>query len=256
MLSLPAKTKFYVIAAIALSACAGAATVPSQKAGMVEFYGSQKSIFETGKAEAKVPVGAMSGEAASFGVGAVADLDGEITVFEGKPYVTQVRGEAITLDHRGEHAAVFAVWTKNTKWQSEPVPAEVKTYLDLQRFVKARAAAAGVDVSQPFPFLLTGTPNAVTWHINVNRTAGKPIDRDLFKKSKAMYTLKNEAVDIVGFHSESHPGVFISAYAPAIKEEGVKNAMHIHLVSRDGKSAGHIDDITLSGNMVLKLPAK
>ncbi|MDP2792984.1 MAG: hypothetical protein Q8O25_02705 [Sulfurisoma sp.] len=41
-----------------------------------------------------------------------------------------------------------------------PLPAEVKSYLDLQRHVKARAAAAGIDTS-------------------------KPIDKNLFAKSKA-----------------------------------------------------------------------
>ena len=43
-------------------------------------------------------------------------------------------------------------------------------------------------------------------------------------------------------------------YDLAIKEKGVKNAIHIHLVAKDGKSAGHIDDITLGGGMTLRLP--
>lgn len=40
-----------------------------------------------------------------------------------------------------------------------------------------------------------------------------------------------------------------------IKEgSGMKNAIHIHLVSRTSKAAGHIDDITPGENMVLRLP--
>lgn len=238
---------------VAVAACA-TASIPALKEGMVEYYGSQKNIFETGKAEAKVPLTAMSGDFATFGVGAVAGLDGEITVFNGKPFVTKVRGKEFTLDHSQDHAAVFAVWTKQSRWADEAVPSNIKTYLDLQNFVKARAVAAGIDVSQPFPFLLIGTPAELKWHINVDRTEGKPIDKELFAKSKAGYVIKNEPVDIVGFHSEKHPGVFISAYAPAIKEKDVKNTIHIHLVSRDGKSAGHIDDVTLAGGMTLRLP--
>lgn len=243
-----------VAVAVAVAACATVA-VPSVREGLVEYYGAQKNIFETGKAEAKVPVAAMSGSAAAYGVGAVAGLDGEITVFEGKPYVTKVRGNGFTLDNGHDHAAVFSVWTKNTQWRNEPVPAEVKTYLDLQRHVKARAAAAGIDTNQSFPFLLVGTPVELKWHINVDLTEGKPIDRQLFAKSKANYTMKNEPVDIVGFYSEKHPGVFISAYAPAIKEKDVKNTIHIHLVTKDGKQAGHIDDLTFAGGMTLRLPA-
>ena len=244
-----------VAMSVLLGACA-TVTVPAVKDGLVEYYGSQKTIFDIGKAEAKVPLAAMSGDAASFGVGAVAGLDGEITVFDGKPYVTKVRGNGYTMDNSQDHAAVFAVWTTNKAWRDEPLPAEVKTYLDLQRHVKARAAAAGIDVGKSFPFLLTGTPVEVKWHINVDLTEGKPIDSKLFAKSKANYVMKNEPVDIIGFHSEKHPGVFISAYAPAIKDKDVKNTIHFHLVSKDGKSAGHIDDIVLGTGMTLRLPQR
>ena len=247
------KKLYAIVGAVTVAACA-TVTIPAVKDGLVEYYGSQKTIFDIGKAEAKVPLAAMSGDAASFGVGAVAGLDGEITVFDGKPYVTKVRGNGFTMDNSQDHAAVFAVWTKNTQWRDEPVPAEVQTYLDLQRHVKARAAAAGIDTSKSFPFLLTGTPAEVKWHINVDLTEGKPIDSKLFAKSKANYVMKNEPVDIIGFHSEKHAGVFISAYAPAIKEKDVKNTIHFHLVSRDGKSAGHIDDIVLGAGMTLRLP--
>lgn len=241
-----------VILGVMLAACA---TVQSTKEGLVEFAGAQKNIFATGKAEQALTVATMAASTDSFGVGAVADLDGEITVYQGKPYVTKVRGDSFTLDHGMNHRAMFAVWTRQSKWREEPVPKEVRGYLELQSFVKARAAAAGIDVTKPFPFLLTGAPAEVKWHINVDLTEGKPITRELFAKSKANYVAKNQPTDIVGFYSENHPGVFISAYAPAIKSDiGAKNAIHIHMVSRDGKAAGHIDDITLAPGMTLRLP--
>lgn len=74
-------------------------------------------------------------------------------------------------------------------------------------------------------------------------------------KSKAPFVTKNESVDIIGFFSEKHSGIFIAQYAPAIKEgSGVTNAIHIHLVSKTSKAAGHIDDITFGEGMVLRLP--
>jgi acetolactate decarboxylase len=131
----------------------------------------------------------------------------------------------------------------------------VKGYVDLQKFVKAQALAAGLDVAKPFPFLLSGTPAEIKWHINVDRTEGKPITNELFVKSKEPFVTKNEPVDIIGFFSESHSGVFLSQYAPAIKEgSGIKNAIHIHFVSRTSKASGHIDDIILREGMVLRLP--
>ena len=139
----------------------------------------------------------------------------------------------------------------------QPVPDEVKGYVDLQTFVRSRAQAAGIDVDKPFPFQLAGAPAEVKWHINVDLTEGHPVTRELFAKSKANYVLRNEPMDIVGFYSENHPGVFISAYAPAIPAGGsARNAMHIHMVSKDGKSAGHIDNLTLAPGMVLRLPRR
>jgi len=38
------------------------------------------------------------------------------------------------------------------------------------------------------------------------------------------------------------------------KKSKDRNAIHIHIVSRDGKAAGHIDDITLAPGMTLRLP--
>ncbi|HRH88457.1 MAG TPA: acetolactate decarboxylase [Rubrivivax sp.] len=246
--------------AATLAACATPGTPPTitpTKAGLVEYHGSQKTIFDTGKAEKVVPVGAMSGAGDLHGVGAVAGLDGEITVLRGKPFVTKVRGpgDAYTMDNGTGHHATFAVWARVSAWTEQPVPAEIKSYLDLQSFVKARAAAAGIDASKPFPFQLAGAPAEVKWHINVDLTGGKPIDTALFVKSKANYVARNEPMEIVGFFSEQHGGVFTSAYVPAIPaNSGIRNALHIHMVTRDGKAAGHIDNLTLAPGMVLRLP--
>lgn len=247
--------KPYVILGLLAAATTATAVPPPFTEGLVEFAGMQKSMLATGKAEAVVPLSLMAGDADTFGVGAVAGLDGEITVFHGKPYVTKVRGTGYTVDHNHDHSAVFAVWTRQSQWTEEPVPAEITSYLELQHFVKERAAAAGIDVGNPFPFRLAGSPAEVKWHINVDRTAGKPIDRESFAKSKAHYVARNEPMDIIGFYSERHTGVFIGPYAPAItKDSGVKNAIHIHLVTRDGQSAGHIDNLTLAPGMTLGLP--
>ena len=82
------------------------------------------------------------------------------------------------------HGAFFLVWTEQAAWKDVPVPGTVKGYVDLQNFVKAQAQISGIDVTKPFPFLLSGTPVEIKWHINVDRTDGKPITKELFVKSK------------------------------------------------------------------------
>jgi len=232
-----------------------AAIVGAKKEGMVEYVGAQRDIFKTGKATSVVSLEDLAGRKGLYAMGPVDGLDGEITIFDSKPYITQVRGKDFVLDNTLKHGAFFLVWTEQTKWKDVPVPDTVKDYVDLQKFVKAQAQAAGIDTTKPFPFLLAGTPVEIKWHINIDRTEGKPITKELFLKSKEPYATKNEPVDIIGFYSEHHAGVFLTQFAPAIKEgSGMENAIHIHLVSRVSKAAGHIDLITLGNGMVLRLP--
>jgi acetolactate decarboxylase len=232
-----------------------AAIVESKKEGLVEYVGAQKTIFATGKAESVVSLEDLAGRKGLYAMGPIDGLDGEITIYDSKPYITKVRGKDFVMDNTFKHGAFFLVWTEQSKWKDVPVPASVKGYVDLQQFVKEQAQASGIDVTKPFPFLLAGTPIEIKWHINVDRTEGKPITKELFVKSKAPFITRNEPVDIIGFYSDHHVGVFIAEYAPAIKEgSGIKNVIHIHLVSRVSNAAGHIDDLTLGEGMVLKLP--
>ena len=250
-----AVTGVVVVAILGLLMTAYAAIVGARKEGSVEYVGAQKEIFKTGKAASVVTLEELADRKGLYAMGPIDGLDGEITIFDSKPYITKVRGNDYTLDKTFKHGAFFLVWTEQKNWIDVPLPATVKGYVDLQKFVKEKAQAAGVDVAKPFPFLMTGTPVEIKWHINVDRTEGKPITKELFVKSKEPYVTKSEPVDIIGFYSEKHSGVFLSQYAPAIKEgSGMENYIHIHLVSKTSKAAGHIDDITFGDGMVLRLP--
>jgi len=64
-------------------------------------------------------------------------------------------------------------------------------------------------------------------------------------------------VDIVGFYSERHAGIFISQYAPALDAvRGARNFMHLHFVSKENRATGHIDDLRFDQRMTLSLPAR
>jgi alpha-acetolactate decarboxylase len=89
----------------------------------------------------------------------------------------------------------------------------------------------------------------------VDKSEGKPITQESFAKSKASYVIKSEQVDMIGFYSEHHPGIFVTKYTPAIQPaSGQTNALHIHFVSHQSEAAGHVDDMELGTGMVLRLP--
>ena len=241
---------------LVLDVTSGMAAIGPVADGLVEYVGAQQQIFTTGRAACAINLESLEGRPGLFAVGPVEGLDGEITVFDSRAHVSKVRGSTYVVDHTYRHGAVFLAWTQRTAWRDVAIPSAVKGYRDLQEFVRSRAATIGIDAAKPFPFLVAGTAAEIRWHINVDRTEGQPITSALFAKSKASYVLESEPVDIVGFYSEGHAGVFISQYASAITpESGVKNAMHIHVVSRASAATGHVDDLSLGPDMILRLPA-
>jgi acetolactate decarboxylase len=224
--------------------------------GLIGYRGAQRDMLATGKANRVMTLSELPRSPSLQALGPCERLDGEITVLNGDPYVSRVRGDGYVVEHGFDHGAIFIVWTRQAKWQDVAVPPSVRTYAELQFFIRGEAERHGIDASQAFPFLMRGVPAELKWHINVDRTDGKPITRELFQKSKQSYVVEGEAVDIVGFYSERHAGIFISDYAPALDAAGGdKNFIHIHFVSRTGAATGHIDDLRLDGGMTLRLPA-
>jgi len=201
--------KILMIGLCVMAVTGTAIALNSTKEGLIEYVGAQKDIFKTGKATSVISLESLANRSGLFAVGPIDGLDGEITIFDSKPYITQVRGKDYIVDNTLKHGAFFLVWTEQTKWQDVPIPEKVKGYVDLQQFVKVQAQTAGIDVTKPFPFLLAGTPVEIKWHINVDRTEGKPITNELFIKSKEPFVTKNEPVEIIGFYAEHHAGVFL-----------------------------------------------
>ena len=103
-----------VVVAIALGSLitAYAAIVGAKKEGPVEYVGAQKEIFRTGKAMSVVSLEDLSDHKGLYAMGPIDGLDGEITIFDSKPYITQVRGNDYTLDKSFKHGAFFLVWTE------------------------------------------------------------------------------------------------------------------------------------------------
>jgi len=103
-----------------MGAIAYAAIVGAKKEGAVEYVGAQKEIFKTGKAASVVNLEELTGKKGVFAIGPIDGLDGEITIFDSKPYITKVRGNDYTVDKTLKHGAIFLVWTEQATWVDFP----------------------------------------------------------------------------------------------------------------------------------------
>jgi len=114
-----------------------------------------------------------------------------------------------------------------------------------QKFDEVQEAKkAGIDISKPFAFLLSGNITKLNWHI---------IDWDESQEDHSPQNHLNSGlngvlaygdVEILGFFSKQHEGVFT--------HKGSNT--HMHFRTDDVSLAGHVDGIFLGENMTLKLP--
>ena len=96
---------------------------------------------------------------------------------------------------------------------------------------------------RPFPFRLQARPNRLEFHVLDKRDDARH-DAAAHERAKAHFTLAGEPVEVIGFFSADHRGVFTPRDAN----------LHMHFRTSDGRASGHVDVLTLTAGARLLLP--
>src|SRR5262249_31583605 len=104
----------------------------------------------------------LAGLAHLYAVGPVAGLRGEITVADGRPYVSRVENGRIVVDRSFRHEAAFLVWVQVARWHDLDIPDTVIDGGDLEDFVVERTRESGMAIEMPFVFVVTGVAARVS----------------------------------------------------------------------------------------------
>jgi acetolactate decarboxylase len=211
-------------------------------APQVRWIGEMRNVHRKGDLTGHVDLRSLAKLPHLYAVGPVEGLRGEVTIADGAPLTSQVREGKVIVDRSFHHKACFLVYAQVEHWQELPVPETVKTAADLEQFVW-QLASARLDVSQPFVFRLTGKPAIVDYHI-VNKTDDLPHNPEQHEKVKFRLQLKDQPMEIVGFGSDQHQGVFTHH----------DSKLHMHVRTTDGSTGGHVDGLQLTGGLTLRLP--
>ncbi|MES2520526.1 MAG: acetolactate decarboxylase [Bacteroidota bacterium] len=179
-----------------------------------------------------------------FGMGPLGKMQGEITIFDGKPLGVSVdeHGEGI-VSTSWKVASPFFVYANVEKWQSFPFEGNFKSLENLQKYVAEVAQKNGFDLNKPFPFRIAGTFDKITTHIVMPRS--EDIKGFQAGKKQADYDLIKPIGELLGFYSQNHQGT----YTPN------NSLIHVHFISNDQTVMGHLDKIDLAKNsLTLLLP--
>jgi acetolactate decarboxylase len=206
--------------------------------------GEQRKVVRDGDLTGRVDLADLAGRRHLYAAGPLEGLKGEVTVWDGKASLARWQdGKVVTVaEFKGK--ACFLVYSQVSRWTERKLAARLDLPEDLEAYVFSEAGKAGVPTDLPFPFLLRGTARNVKLHV-VNKTDDAPHDPEEHEKVKMPVVLESRDVDVIGFYSGNHVGVFT---------HHDRNA-HMHALTADGKVSGHVDHLTPGGEMRLHLPA-
>jgi hypothetical protein len=211
----------------------------------VVHWGSMRSVLRDGRTEGRVELAEVLGRE-SVAVGALAGLAGEITVVAGTAHLAEVvdaesaQGLRTWETTDGEQATLL-IAAEVASWSEHRLPA-VSDLAALGAEVRAVAEAAGIDVSEPFPFRVEGIANAARLHVmNHSCPIAHPDGPQPWR-----WTGESEPVRLVGFYAEGSGGVLTHHGEPT----------HTHAVLPARNVSGHLDDVSLRSGARLLLPGR
>jgi hypothetical protein len=100
-------------------------------------------------------------------------LTSEITIADGLSLLARVgadRSIQVTESYHGN--ATICVSAEVPSWQTMPGPPDIRTYSELEIFVGNAGKKAAL--SQAFPFVVTGKPKQVDFHVVDNKPGALP----------------------------------------------------------------------------------
>jgi acetolactate decarboxylase len=208
--------------------------------------GAMRDVMKKGDLSAKIALSELEDKPHLYALGAVEGLKGEVLILDSKVNVSFVESGALKTDHSFKRKAALLVYAQVPEWQSVAVSEDIVSKEAFEKFIVRAAERHGIDVSEPFPFLLEGEIASAQWHVIDWDKKDTVHTHQKHKESGLRGTLKNQDVSILGFYSDDHHGVFTHH----------TTNMHMHIQSKnEPQIAGHLDDFQLAGKMKLKLPA-
>lgn len=215
----------------------------ASRVGGVNWIGEMHKAVHEGDAGGKVALASLLAAPHLFALGPVAGLRGEITVIDGAASIGLVGDAGPFADSRADVQAAFLVWAHEARWVRLPIPENVRTEQEIEDFVPRAARDAGLPLDEPVPFRIVGRAERVELHV-IWQDAATPPGKEAHDTAKVPAVLSEADVAIVGFWSDLHRGVFTPAFSD----------IHMHVVSVDGETTGHVEGVRLAPGAVLLLP--
>ena len=228
---------------IAISIAISLSFIPSNSF-KVEYKGALKNMMHKGDLSSKAHLKDYQNTLHLYALGAIENLKGEIQIFDSKSYNTSVVDNSLKFDPSFDKNACLLVYASVEAWETISIPNTIISYEQFEKYIAKTAKKHGIDIHQPFPFLVEGTAKSFDWHVINWKDGDTEHSHEKHITSGLHGTISNREVQMLGFYSNAHHTIFTHH----------TTNMHIHVKTNDDKIAGHVDHLELGNGMVLKLP--
>jgi len=210
----------------------------------VQVVGAMKNVMWKGELTGTISLDTIKNKNGLYGLGPIEYLTGELLIINGKSYVSKVITDStMVVEENYQVKAPFLVYSNQIDWDVENLPSDIKTIKELEEFINKES----IDFKRPFVFKLKGQVDNAVIHIQNLPQGTKVSSPEEAHQGQTNYTLENSEVEIVGFFSTEHKGVFTHH----------DSNVHMHLITTDRKKMGHLDKVLFgNGNIKLYLPQK
>jgi alpha-acetolactate decarboxylase len=221
-------------------------------------YGDFTQMMLTGRLSGQVPLSQLDTGRNVWGVGALAELKGEIIQIDGRILVSpggDSRGQ-VRAPVQGETAVLWA-GGRVTNWVPINIP-ENMSQASLETFFQQQAERFKLDLERPWLFRVSGEYAHLIWHVVTGEPAsvgsGEHAHSDHAQHGSGH---ANQRSGMKVFRNPSARGQLVGVYSGG-KLEGVVShrgeRFHVHFVDSDMKVSGHVDQYSVRAGSTLWLP--
>jgi acetolactate decarboxylase len=196
--------------------------------------------------DGRVPLSTLKGSAPLWAIGMPNGLDRELLVEGGRIASGGFEDHRYVLHHPRDTDGAFLVHARVEYWREVPLPADIRSFADLEAFVGRVGADAGLDAQVPFPFRLRARALHLRWFVVGGMGDRLPDPRASFERARTLGGLQDVGLEALGFYSRYHRGIATNP----------RSNMHVHFRTTTGMPfVAHLDDdVLLAPGGVLMLP--
>ncbi|MEY8848529.1 acetolactate decarboxylase [Psychroserpens sp. XS_ASV72] len=206
----------------------------------VKVVSAMKNVMWKGELDGKIQLDTVSNKKGLYGLGPESFLAGELLINNGKSYVSKVTSDStMIVTETFDTSAPFFVYANVNEWETMALPASIKNISDIESFIDQETK----NFKRPFAFKLIGKVAEADIHIQNLPKGTKVSSPKEAHQGQTNYQLIDEDVEIIGFFSTEHQGVFTHH----------DSFLHMHLINSNATKMGHLDAVEID-NIVLYLP--